>query len=70
MPQIIGALEPEFVTENESVKHCVARVATSPPSLGAPFKILIPPVVSVDVLGPVITKVLKSSLSYEGKKIK
>ena len=66
VPQIIGALEPEFVTENVSVKHCEARLAAWPISKGAPFKILT--VVSVRVLGPVMAKVLKSSLSCEGKK--
>ena len=70
MPQIIGALEPELVTENVSVKHCEARRAGVPAKeFGDPLIIFVCEFVSVVVLGPVIAKVLKSSLSCEKKSI-
>ena len=63
VPQITGLLFCELVTENVSVRHCVAKVAAPPPaSLGAPLRILVTEVVSV--LGPVMTKVSKSKRSY------
>ena len=68
MPQIIGALEPALVTENVSVKHCEARRAGVPAKeFGDPLIIFVCEFVSVVVLGPVIAKVLKSSLSCEKK---
>jgi hypothetical protein len=51
------------VTENVSVRHCEAVEAPLPAVLGAPFKILT--VVVAKVLGPVMTKVLKSNLSWQ-----
>ena len=60
-PQRTGLVDPPgLVTENESVKHCDAVDTSTPPAFVAPFRILVE--VSVKVLGPVMTKVLKSSL--------
>ena len=49
--------------ENMSVKHLVDVVADSPPALGDPFKVFSWESVWVD--GPVMTNVLKSSLSWK-----
>lgn len=63
VPQITGALEapPGLVTVKVSVKHWLEVLAPFPPALMAPFKTFT--VVVVNVLGPVMVKVLKSSLS-------
>ena len=47
IPQIIGELEPEFVTENISVKQFELNASPLPPAFGAPFSTLIVVVVSV-----------------------
>jgi hypothetical protein len=53
-----------LVTENESVRHWDARDAkTSDMALTPPFKILV--AVVVNVLGPVMTCVIKSSLNWQ-----
>ena len=62
MPQIAGGAFPPFpVTVNVSVKHCVAELAAIPPATVVILSPLRMVIVLVAVLGPVITKVLKSS---------
>ena len=64
MPQIAGGAFPPFpVTVNVSVKHCVAELTVTPLAtvvILSPLRIAI---VLTAVLGPVITKVLKSRRS-------
>lgn len=67
VPQINGELDPAFVTAKKSVKQLELRVASLPPALGAPLRILIVSVVSVN--GPVIANVSKSNLNCKWKEI-
>ena len=64
--RVLDRFEPGFVTKNSSVRHRVAKEAAVPAELVTPWRIS---VWSIElVLGPVITKVVKSNRSWEQKK--
>ena len=70
VPQMVGGPSPlGLLTENVSVRHCDAVVASAPAAVtpvGSPFRRAATVVVEVD--GPVIWKVWKSSRSCGGKR--
>ena len=64
VPQICGGLGPPgFETEKVSVKHLEASDESTPPVATDTPAIVLTSVVVTVVMGPFITKVIKSSLS-------
>ncbi len=67
VPQIVGGLAPPgLVTLNVSVMHLVkSQTGIVPPLATTPVRAILLVTVTVPVLGPEMTKMSKSSLSWK-----